>query len=34
MSTEGLFTPVPGVKPTKGGYYLWRYLPDNHQSRK
>ncbi|CCF39160.1 RTM1 [Colletotrichum higginsianum] len=28
MSTEGLLTPVPGVKPTKGGYYLWRYLPN------
>lgn len=27
MSTEGLFTPVSGVEPTKGGVYLWRYLP-------
>lgn len=27
MSTEGLFAPVPGVEPTKGGVYLWRYLP-------
>lgn len=27
MSTEGLFEPVPGVEPTKGGAYLWRYLP-------
>ncbi|KAM5352940.1 hypothetical protein ACJ41O_005662 [Fusarium nematophilum] len=27
MSTDGLLEPVPGVKPTKGGYYLWRYLP-------
>ncbi|GJC84360.1 protein RTA1 [Colletotrichum liriopes] len=28
MSTDGLLKPVPGVKPTKGGYYLWRYLPN------
>lgn len=27
MSTEGLFEPVPGVEPTKGGAYLWRYPP-------
>ncbi|KAH7236662.1 RTA1 like protein-domain-containing protein [Fusarium tricinctum] len=27
MSIEGLFAPVPGVEPTKGGVYLWRYLP-------
>ncbi|KAG4266629.1 hypothetical protein FPRO03_01913 [Fusarium proliferatum] len=27
MSTEGLFKPVPGVEPTKGGAYLWRYSP-------
>ncbi|KXH24930.1 RTM1 protein [Colletotrichum simmondsii] len=27
MSTDGYFVPVPGVKPTKGGAYLWRYLP-------
>lgn len=27
MSTEGLFEPVPGVEPTKGGAYLWRYSP-------
>ncbi|KAM0269021.1 hypothetical protein ACHAPA_004630 [Fusarium lateritium] len=27
MSTEGLFAPVPGVKPTAGGVYLWRYVP-------
>ncbi|KAH8664754.1 RTA1 like protein-domain-containing protein [Ilyonectria robusta] len=20
--------PIPGVEPTKGGYYLWRYLPN------
>ncbi|KAH7131055.1 RTA1 like protein-domain-containing protein [Dactylonectria macrodidyma] len=23
-----LLDPVPGVTPTKGGYYLWRYLPN------
>ncbi|KAF5593549.1 RTM1 [Fusarium subglutinans] len=27
MSTDGLFEPVPGVEPTKGGAYLWRYSP-------
>ncbi|KAI1053532.1 hypothetical protein LB506_012579 [Fusarium annulatum] len=27
MSTEGLFKPVPGVEPTTGGAYLWRYSP-------
>ncbi|KAL6915071.1 hypothetical protein FSST1_012831 [Fusarium sambucinum] len=27
MSIDGLFAPVPGVEPTKGGIYLWRYLP-------
>ncbi|KAL2886228.1 Protein RTA1 [Ceratocystis lukuohia] len=24
---NSLLDPVPGVEPTKGGYYLWRYLP-------
>ncbi|CAH0027689.1 unnamed protein product [Clonostachys rhizophaga] len=28
MSTEGLMTPVPGVEPTMGGVYLWRYSPN------
>lgn len=28
MSTSSLLEPVPGVEPTKGGYYLWRYLPN------
>lgn len=28
MSTEGLMEPVPGVEPTKGGLYLWRYVPN------
>ncbi|RSL79118.1 hypothetical protein BHE90_006586 [Fusarium euwallaceae] len=27
MSIEGLLKPVPGVEPTKGGAYLWRYVP-------
>ncbi|KAH7174047.1 RTA1 like protein-domain-containing protein [Fusarium flagelliforme] len=27
MTTDGLFEPVPGVEPSKGGAYLWRYLP-------
>jgi hypothetical protein len=27
MSVEGLLKPVPGVEPTKGGAYLWRYVP-------
>ncbi|KAH7014748.1 RTA1 like protein-domain-containing protein [Ilyonectria destructans] len=25
-------TPVPGVDPTKGGYYIWRYLPNKGAS--
>ncbi|UPK92758.1 hypothetical protein LCI18_003693 [Fusarium solani-melongenae] len=28
MSTEGLLEPVPGVEPTRGGIYLWRYVPN------
>ncbi|EGX95234.1 RTA1 domain protein, putative [Cordyceps militaris CM01] len=28
MSTTGLMDPVPGVEPTKGGLYLWRFLPN------
>lgn len=28
MSTEGLMEPVPGVDPTRGGLYLWRYVPN------
>ncbi|KAK1624066.1 RTA1 like protein-domain-containing protein [Colletotrichum phormii] len=27
MSTDGYFEAVPGVTPTKGGAYLWRYVP-------
>jgi hypothetical protein len=27
MATSDLMEPVPGVEPTKGGYYLWRYSP-------
>ncbi|KAL5596606.1 hypothetical protein BROUX41_006817 [Berkeleyomyces rouxiae] len=25
--TNSMMKPVPGVEPTAGGYYLWRYLP-------
>jgi hypothetical protein len=28
MAYEGLLEPVPGVEPTRGGVYLWRYLPN------
>ncbi len=27
-SGNALLEPVPGVEPTKGGYYLWRYVPN------
>lgn len=27
MATSDLLKPVPGVDPTNGGYYLWRYAP-------
>ena len=28
MGYEALLEPVPGVEPTKGGIYLWRYVPN------